>query len=205
MEEWGAMEKTKGGSCVCGFWIGIVLYLTVTHILWTDGERLESEALSGPDKGGILALEPSVFPEKFSQSLASNGITPSCGFQDGTVTPAKQPISYNNASTAKLSIHCDKGASCVSLNAQEYFPIPVNTGTTIYSLNLQTFMKFFIAVLEMLKFCWQIQPEDYVKKVLFLSPFRLSSAIQQIFGHLFKAQKIDLAKASIFMKYLACL
>lgn len=123
------------------------------QILWTDGEGLESEALSGPDQGGVLALEPSVFPEKFSQSLTSNRITPSCGFHDGTVTPAKQPIFYNNASTAKLSIHCDEGVSCVSLNGQEYFPVPVNMGTTI-----EKPANFHEVAHCCLKFCWQIHP-----------------------------------------------
>lgn len=100
--------------------------ISQTRILCAvDGEQLESKALSIRPEGD-LALERSVFPETVSPSLVPNQFTPLCGFQDGTVFPAKHSIPYEYArrSTAKLSIFCDQGATLISLNDQEYFAIP---------------------------------------------------------------------------------
>jgi len=86
-----------------------------------DGDRMEPEALSGFGKDGLLALNPSVF-----QSLDLKQIKPSCGFRDGTVAPAQlpPPLSHNRSAAAvELYIQCDEGASSVSLNGQEFFPI----------------------------------------------------------------------------------
>jgi hypothetical protein len=91
-----------------------------------DGDQLESDkGLSGPGKDGLLALNPAVFPENV-ESLDWKQIKPSCGFIDGTVAPAKYSPPHDNhrsGGPAELHIQCDEGASSISLNEQEYFPI----------------------------------------------------------------------------------
>lgn len=81
--------------------------------------------MSGPGKDGLLALNPAVFPENV-ESLDWKQIKPSCGFRDGTVAPAKYSPPHDNhrsGGPAELHIQCDEGASSISLNEQEYFPI----------------------------------------------------------------------------------
>lgn len=92
--------------------------------------------MSGPGNDGMLAFNPTAFPENV-ESLDWKQIKPSCGFRDGTVAPAKYALPYDNdgyGSSTELHIQCDEGASSISLNEQEYFPIPP-AGKSIKSPN----------------------------------------------------------------------
>lgn len=72
------------------------------------------------------------------ESLNWQQIKPSCGFRDGTVAPAKYAPPHNDndgsGGLAELYVQCDEGASSISLNEQEYFPI-LPAGKSIRSLN----------------------------------------------------------------------
>ncbi|KAG0621655.1 hypothetical protein M758_3G037700 [Ceratodon purpureus] len=100
-------------------------YVGIGSFIFYDSDQLESEGLSGPDKDGLLALNPTVFPDNV-ESLNWKQIKPSCGFRDGTVAPAIHAHPNDNGGSggsAELHIQCDEGASSVSLNEQEYFSI----------------------------------------------------------------------------------
>ncbi|XP_073394048.1 uncharacterized protein [Physcomitrium patens] len=85
-----------------------VHYINAGEFVYYDGEQLAKTYFHSADTEGVWDLQNSIFPCIDMKELLSISFTPTCEDEDGVITEARFPISYEYAcqTNAKLSVHC---------------------------------------------------------------------------------------------------